>query len=78
MNAEQHPLAKTALNFPIFDSPKRDPLPRKMTWEEVMDQTEPQRQFYMKHFDSPEKRLQNKNPAPFRLLRAAPEDGEPS
>ncbi len=30
-----------------------------------MDQTEPQRQFYMQHDDSPERRLRNKNPASF-------------
>jgi hypothetical protein len=67
MKPDEDPLATTALNFPVFDSPKRHPLPRKMTWDEVMDQTEPQRNFYMRHFDSPEKRLHNKNPAPFRL-----------
>ena len=33
-----------------------------------MAQTEPQRRFYMKHFDSPEKRLRDKNPTPFRML----------
>jgi hypothetical protein len=67
MNPEQDPLATTVLNLPIFGAPRRDLLSRKMTWEEVMDQTEPQRQFYMSHYDSPEKRLRSKNPLPFRL-----------
>ena len=67
MNPEKDPLATTVLNLPVFDSPRRDPLALKMTWDEVMDQTEPQREFYMKHFDSPEKRLRNKNLAPFRM-----------
>jgi hypothetical protein len=68
MNPEKDPLATTVLNLPVFDSPRRDCRPGKMTWEAVMDQSEPQRQFYMKHFHSPEKRLRNKNPAPFRML----------
>jgi hypothetical protein len=65
MNPEKNPLATTELNLPVFDSPRRDPPPRKMTWEEVMDQTEPQR--------SPERRLRNKNPEPFRMH--SPRDG---
>jgi len=67
MNPEKDLLATTVLNLPVFDSPRRDRGPGKMTWEAVMDQTEPQREFYVKHFDSPEKRLRNKNPAPFRM-----------
>jgi hypothetical protein len=67
MNPEQDPLETTVLNLPVFESPGRDHTLGKMTWEEVMDQTEPQREFYMKHFDSPEKRLRNKNPVPFRM-----------
>jgi len=77
MNPEKEdPLPTTALRLPAFESPKRDHLPVKMTWEEVMDQTEPQREFYMKHFDSPEKRLRNKNPAPFRMRSPDIPDGE--
>lgn len=67
MNPEENPLPATALNLPVFDIPQLPHLSPGMTWEEVMDQTEPQRQFYMKHFDSPEKRLRDKNPKPFRL-----------
>jgi sigma-B regulation protein RsbU (phosphoserine phosphatase) len=65
--AEKDPLATTVLNLPVFDTPQREHLSGKMTWEQVMDQTEPQRTFYIKHFDSPEKRLRDKNPAPFRM-----------
>ncbi len=68
MNPERDPLATTVLNLPVFESRQRERPPGKMTWEEVMDQTEPQRRFYMEHYDSPEKRLRNKNPAPFRML----------
>jgi hypothetical protein len=75
MNPEEDPLATTVLNLPVFDLPQNNSLPAKMTWEEVMDQTELQREFYMKHFDTPEKWLENKNPAPFRL--SGPEAGEP-
>ncbi len=55
------------LNLPVLDGMRRDHFAWKMTWEQVTAQTEPQRQYYMKHFDSPEKRLRNKNPEPFRM-----------
>jgi hypothetical protein len=55
------------LNLPVFAGPQRDHFGWKMTWEQVTAETEPQRQYYMEHFDSPEKRLRNKNPAPFRM-----------
>lgn len=67
MKTEKENLATAVLNLPVFESPKREYWPRKMAWEEVVFQTEPQREFYMKHFDSPERRLRNKNPAPFRM-----------
>jgi hypothetical protein len=68
MKTEKDPLATTVLNLPLFESSQRDRRPGRMTWDEVMAQTGPQREFYMKHFDSPEKRLRNKNPAPLRML----------
>jgi hypothetical protein len=61
------PLATTVLNLPVLDGMRRDHFAWKMTWEQVTAETEPMRQYYMKHFDSPEKRLRNKNPAPFRM-----------
>ena len=68
MKPNKDNLATTVLNLPVFDIPQRDRGPGKMSWEAVTDETEPQRQFYMTHFDSPERRLRNKNPAPFRML----------
>jgi hypothetical protein len=67
MKPKEDPLATAELNLPVFDVPQREHWPRKMTWEEVVIQTEPQRRFYMEHFDSPERRLRNKNPEPFRM-----------
>jgi hypothetical protein len=64
---DPNPPAATVLNLPVFESRPLDHFPGKMTWEQVMDETEPMRQYYMKHFDSPEKRLRNKNPEPFRM-----------
>jgi len=60
--------ATTQLNLPAFDIPQRREWPR-MTWEQVMDETESRRQHFMKHFDSPERRLRNKNAEPFRMPR---------
>jgi len=77
MNPDRDPLATTALNLPVFDVPQRSHWPRKMTWEEVMDETRVQREYYMSYFDSPEKRLRNKNPTPFRMaLLANPGTGD--
>jgi hypothetical protein len=59
--------ATTDLNLPVFDMPRRDLLSLKMSWEVVINHTEPMREFYMKRYDSPERRLRNKNPAPFRM-----------
>ena len=67
MNPEKINSAPLILNLPVFDIPQRDRSALKMTWEQVMDETEPQRQYYMKHFYSPERRLRNMNPAPFRM-----------
>ena len=55
------------LDFPIFDEPLLDPWPRKMAWEDAVRSFAPTREYYMLHFDSPEKRLRDKNPEPFRL-----------
>jgi len=69
MKSENEDLSTTILNLPVFDSPTRKRRLPKMTWEEVTFQTELQRQFYLSHFDSPERRLRDKNPVPFRMIR---------
>ena len=66
MKSEKQPSPAPELNFPVFTS-RQAPLSAKIPWEVVTFQTELQRAHYMKHFDSPEKRLRNKNPARFRL-----------
>lgn len=66
MKSEKQPPPEPGLNFPVFTS-RQEPRSEKIPWEVVTFQTEPQRAHYMKHFDSPEKRLRNKNPARFRL-----------
>lgn len=68
MKPDDENLNTTILNLPVFDIPQLNRWPAKISWETVMFETEPQREFYMKHFDSPERRLRNKNPAPFRMI----------
>jgi len=67
MKSDNETLATTVLNLPDFDTPQRNRWPLKMSWDAVMFQTKPQRDFYRQHFDSPDKRLRNKNTAPFRM-----------
>lgn len=63
MNTENSDLPQ--LNFPVFDKPQVEWRPKEVNWEKVMDETEPFRRYYIKHFDSPEKRLRDKNPLRF-------------
>jgi hypothetical protein len=65
MNPDSDPLGIANLNLPVFDVPQKEHWPMFIPLERVMAETEPQRAFYMKHYDSPEKRLRTKNPAPF-------------
>jgi hypothetical protein len=39
----------------------------KMSWEDAMRNFAATREHYLLHFDSPEKRWRDKNPAQFRL-----------
>jgi hypothetical protein len=55
------------LKFPVFDIPQKEWRPKTISWEAVIDETEWSREYYLKHFDSPEKRLRSKNPKPFVL-----------
>jgi len=54
-------------NLPVFAVPQLGWRPRVVSWEAVIEETEPLRAYYLEHFDSPEKRLRDKNPAPFRM-----------
>jgi hypothetical protein len=55
------------LRLPVFEEPLIEPWPMRMSWEEAIRSFTLTREHYMQHFDSPEKRLRDKNPAPFRL-----------
>jgi hypothetical protein len=55
------------LRLPVFDQPLIEPWPIKMSWKEAMRSFSPWRDHYMQHFDSPEKRLRDKNPERFSL-----------
>jgi hypothetical protein len=57
----------TDLRLPVFDEPLIEPWPLNMSWEDAMRSFEPLRENYMRWFDSPEKRLRQKNPARFSL-----------
>jgi hypothetical protein len=55
------------LNLPVFPEAQREHR-GVWSWETVMRETQPFREDYMQRFDSPEKRLRDKNPEPFRLV----------
>jgi len=55
------------LRLPVLDQPLSEPWPMKMSWENAIQSFTPTREHYMRHFDSPENRLRDKNSAPFRL-----------
>ncbi|MBA3762458.1 MAG: hypothetical protein H0X04_03810 [Chthoniobacterales bacterium] len=55
------------LNLPVFGSRPREHWPSKMSWADAMRTFAAARARYMREFDSPAKRLRDKNPEPFRL-----------
>ena len=57
----------TNLRFPIFDQPQIERWPLKISWEDAMRRFASAREYYMRNFDSPEKRLCDKNPQRFSL-----------
>jgi len=65
---------KKPFDLPVFEEPQVEWLPKVVVWEEVIEETEPLRKYYLEHFDSPEKRLRDKNPNPFRIP-AVPKNG---
>jgi hypothetical protein len=54
-------------DLPIFDVPQIEPRPGSLSWEAVMRETESVRRYYLEHYDTPERRLRDKNPEPFRI-----------
>ncbi len=54
-------------DLPVFDVQQREHWPSAIPWERVMDEFDAMRRQYLKDFDSPEVRLRDKNPEPFRL-----------
>jgi hypothetical protein len=64
--ANNHSLSSD-LRLPVFDQPLIEPWPMKMSWEHAIRTLAPLREHYMRHFDSPEKRLREKNPRRFSL-----------
>ena len=57
----------TDLRLPVSEQPLIEPWPLNMPWEDAMRSFAPLREHYMRHFDSPEKRLRQKNPERFSL-----------
>lgn len=55
------------LTLPIFYESLIEPWPTKMSWLQAVGHFAASRAQYMRQFDSPEKRLREKNPAVFRL-----------
>jgi hypothetical protein len=65
MNTNREILA--TFELPVFGRSQIDWHPGTVDWQTVIDETEPLRRYYLEHFDSPEKRLREKNPKPFRM-----------
>lgn len=63
---KREPLASD-IKLPVFDKPQIELWPVKMSWAAAMRHLALSRSHYMQRFDSPEKRLREKNPAPFVL-----------
>jgi len=55
------------LELPIFDVTPAKHWPLRMSWSDAVRAFAPYRDYYMRRFDSPEKRLRARNPEPFRL-----------
>jgi hypothetical protein len=55
------------LNLPDFEEPQVEHWPSAMSWSDAIQAFAPARARYMREFDSPQQRLLDKNPEPFRL-----------
>jgi hypothetical protein len=56
------------VELPVFDAPPAEHWPSRMSWSDAMRAFAPYRDYYMRRFDSPERRLQARNPEPFKLV----------
>ena len=54
-------------DLPLFDVPQIEWQLGNLSWEAVMRETESVRRYYLENYDTPEKRLRDKNPEPFRM-----------
>ena len=55
------------INLPVFTLPQQERWPMKISWSDAVELFVAVREYYLLHFDSPEKRLREKNPLQFRL-----------
>ena len=55
------------LKLPEFETPQVEHWPSAMSWSEAMHAFAEARERYMREFDSPQQRVLDKNPEPFRL-----------
>ena len=55
------------IELPVFDAPLAEHWPLRMSWSDAMRAFAPYREYYMRRFDSPERRLRAHNPEPFSL-----------
>jgi hypothetical protein len=56
------------IELPVFDAAPAEHWPSRMSWSDAMRAFAPYRDYYMRRFDSPERRLRARNPEPFRLV----------
>ena len=54
-------------DLPAFDEPQREHWPAAISWDQAMQEFDAVRGQFLLEFDSPEARLRDKNPDPFRL-----------
>jgi hypothetical protein len=55
------------IELPVFDAMPAEHWPSRMSWSDAMRAFAPYRDYYLRRFDSPERRLRARNPEPFRL-----------
>ena len=67
MKSDAENAAFEPFDLPVFDVPQIEPRAGILSWEAVMKETESLRRYYLDHYDTPEKRLRDKNPEPFHM-----------